>query len=290
MFIVWQDNSIAYFSNTYFYEYDNDLIDNEELDLSEEVKYPFQNINPTLQKEIKFLFNYHRDFDGKDFSFEYFVNKAVEDVLIGWRSCFEYFVNTCWEEKREEIIKVCIDYAETCLAFHRENCHFCDEFGDCTATSIWKYRIGHSAITLNLIKPNYANNILLKYQGITFKPTEKSLTPILKYNYVDKAVETLKDYFNEDNATLKKVLTNYTVPTEKLLFNGNGNLLGDFFKQLYDSGFIVGKKYELIAFIKSSFKYKHAGNIKEFTDKYLSKLIESNEITCKTPITNVKKW
>ena len=290
MLRVYLVNEILYFSNSYYTEFDNDLISKLQLDISEEVEFNFQNINLNIQSEIKFLFNYHPHFDGEDFSFEFLINKDLTDFLNGWEICFEHFVNTFWKDRREEIIKVCIDYAETCLYFHRQTCPFCEEFGDCSATSIWKTRISFSANLLDRINKGSADNILLKYENITIENANRSSKSILKSTCIDKVVETLKEYFHEDEQELRKVLTSNITPNQKLVFNSKATILCDFFKQLFNNKYTVGTKKDLKNFIYETFQYKKGKTISDFSPKYIENLLTSTEITCKGSITDVKKW
>ncbi len=293
MYIKEGKKSTAYrLDNTYMYEYDRPF-DSYELDLSEDVEYDFKDINRSIQNVIKSLFNFDENFDDLGFGFGHFkaTGKGIplDDTLNDWKECFIHFTQTLWQDQQDKVIRMCIDYAETCLAFHREYCDVCDKFGDCTATSIWKYRIYHTAQVYNSINPNGADNILLKYADIKVFDFQNTRKSILKADCIEKLIEVLTPYFDNNNE-LVAALTSVKEPKHKLLFNGSGNLLGNLFGQLYANGHVVGKKYELKDFIKSRFRYKNAGNIIEFKDKYLGKLIEGTENTCKVPITNVNEW
>lgn len=280
-----------YLSQIYLIECDNEYISDGWLNLSEVVIYPFEKINPVIQNEIKFLFNYHLDFDGEDLSFDYLCSKEVIGLLNNWGDNYKFFVNTLWKERQQEIMQVCIDYAETCLAFHRKYCPFCDgNHGDCSATYVWKARIVVAAELQNELYPNTANNIILKYQGVVSKnQRERIKTTIIRSSQINKVVKVLKDYF-DDEKQLQKILRSQECHNSKLVFNDKGNRLADFFKQLYDSNYIVGNKKSLKEFIRTNFCYINSGVTKDFGNKYLSKLIEGNEITCKNPIAKVDEW
>lgn len=99
----------------------------------------------------------------------------------------------------------------------------------------------------------------------------------------------LKPYLNKvDGDKLDGILKGQA--SGPITFNGQGIQLADAFRQLYEANLIVGyTKAVLQTWIKKQFNYIDKGNIKLFTDKYLSDIISSNTKICQSPILEIQK-
>jgi hypothetical protein len=149
---------------------------------------------------------------------------------------------------------------------------------------------------------------VLKYhrylsEQISGQPLSKSKTDILQTNNVVLAVkpkivsehlETIKQllfgYFNDsDQEELSTLLSSGEDALKPLVFNGNGNILADVFKQLIKTYNITGcNQIELEGWISRNFSYTWRGSIKPFTKKYLNGIISTNKDLCRRPIVDIK--
>ena len=74
----------------------------------------------------------------------------------------------------------------------------------------------------------------------------------------------------------------------KLFFLSEGNKLADFFWQLYENKLVFNcNKMQLEQWIALNFQYLERGIAKDFTLKYLNKIISTDRPTCKNPIVKI---
>lgn len=129
-------------------------------------------------------------------------------------------------------------------------------------------------------------------------PSDIQLTqPVIKYpSFTDGAADQffsiLKSYFDpKDHSKLSALLFGNTEPESPLIFKGNGNQLGDAFKQLFDDNLIVGcLQSDLEKWIAPKFLYlSQQGEPREFTEGYLNGIISTKTRPCKSPILKIEQ-
>lgn len=108
------------------------------------------------------------------------------------------------------------------------------------------------------------------------------IKPIFKAKSIDTIFEILENHFPKQESELKQVLQTGNVSKEKLLFNGSGKTLLDFFKELMKGQFLtiaVQKDFE--TWISKGFMFRYRNEWKPFNEKYASKIISGNERAAK---------
>jgi hypothetical protein len=100
----------------------------------------------------------------------------------------------------------------------------------------------------------------------------------------------LKDFFEpKRHNDLMVLLEDGKLNGTPLIFNDSGNRIADAFKQLINSDLCIGSnKKGLEKWIFSNFHYKHRGQEKQFTLRYLNDIISTNKDKCRKPLMNVK--
>ena len=104
------------------------------------------------------------------------------------------------------------------------------------------------------------------------------IKPKFKPEGLSRIFDILKIYFPDQEKELLTVLETGNIPSQKLLFNGNGVILLDLFKQLLKGQFIgIGTKNNFEIWISDSFEYLYRKTRKKFTPKYASKILSGYE-------------
>ena len=105
----------------------------------------------------------------------------------------------------------------------------------------------------------------------------------------DSFFEIVKSFFPAQlHDVLQSLLKANKRPKSKLLFKGNGNLLADALKQLFDAHLITGcSKSELQNWVMKHFQFQYRGDIKDFTARYLKDIISTDKDKCANPLINV---
>lgn len=114
--------------------------------------------------------------------------------------------------------------------------------------------------------------------------------PVLDTKVVQIVFDIIKGYFsNEHQRKLKQILKTGNNTSEKLLFNGNGNMLTDTFKKLIEHRFIKGcTKLDLINWIILNFNFTHRNKMKAFIYTTVEKTISRKNYHCKAPLIEIK--
>ncbi|MBQ4820578.1 hypothetical protein [Aquimarina sp. MMG016] len=120
------------------------------------------------------------------------------------------------------------------------------------------------------------------------KPREQGL-PIFEKSSIISLGDILKPYFSEkDFYYLETLLETASPLPNKIFFLSEGNKLADVFWQLYENKLVFNcNKMQLEQWIASNFQYLERGNAKDFTLKYLNKIISTDHQTCKNPILGI---
>jgi len=105
--------------------------------------------------------------------------------------------------------------------------------------------------------------------------------PVIKPVFKPEAIETIYDilkvYFPSQNEELKQVLDTGIVPQQKLIFQGSGKTLLDFFKQLMKGQFLtIAVQEDFLIWLSNSFEYLHRRQPNDFSKKYASTIISGN--------------
>lgn len=124
--------------------------------------------------------------------------------------------------------------------------------------------------------------------GSFTKPREQGL-PIFESSSISSLCNLLKPYFSEQDFYYLENLFEIAVQVpRKLFFLSEGNKLADVFWQLYENKLVFNcNKMQLEKWIASNFQYLERGNVKDFTLKYLNKIISTDHQTCKNPILEI---
>ncbi len=141
-----------------------------------------------------------------------------------------------------------------------------------------------------VVQPNA--NLVSLYEdhglGSFSKPREQGL-PIFESSSISSLCNLLKPYFSEEDFYYLENLfeTAVQVP-RKLFFLSEGNKLADVFWQLYENKLVFNcNKMQLEQWIALNFQYLERGNAKDFTLKYLNKIISTDHQKCKNPIVDI---
>ena len=122
-----------------------------------------------------------------------------------------------------------------------------------------------------------------------FKENRQIGLPVFKPSVISSLTALLEPYFSEqDFAGLKILFVTAQGGKAKLVFLSEGNKLADLFWQLYQHKLIFNcNKTQLEKWIASHFRYTERGNEKNFTLKYLNKIISTDHQSCKNPIARI---
>jgi hypothetical protein len=103
-------------------------------------------------------------------------------------------------------------------------------------------------------------------------------------------LKIMKSYFSEEDYTqLSALINNNAVPTNRLIFKGNGNQLADAFKQLIEANLITGcKKTDLEKWVAKNFLYGTEETPKEYTEGWVGAIISEDTKPCKSPIIEIR--
>ena len=125
----------------------------------------------------------------------------------------------------------------------------------------------------------------------SFAETRDFGIPIFKPEIIDSLFSILKDYFSEkDQLFLETLLLTGKGGPDKLLFLSKGNQLADVFWQLAENQLVINcSKAQLEAWIAQNFQYTDRRASKDFTLKYLGKIISTPHQTCQNPIIQLYK-
>lgn len=117
-------------------------------------------------------------------------------------------------------------------------------------------------------------------------------SPMFAEGIAQQFYSIFKSYFaQEEHLLLSNLLFEGEVPSQHLIFRGNGNQLADAFRQLFEANMIVGcQKTDLESWIAPKFLYiSKKGDTSEFTEGYLNGLISTNSRPCKSPILKIEQ-
>lgn len=116
----------------------------------------------------------------------------------------------------------------------------------------------------------------LDYKTETDSP-KSEIKPIFKPEAIETIFDILKVYFPSQNKELKQVLVTGIVPQQKLIFQGSGKTLLDFFKQLMKGQFLtIAVQEDLLIWLSNSFEYLHRRQPNDISKKYASTIISGN--------------
>ncbi|WP_027392488.1 hypothetical protein [Aquimarina latercula] len=123
-----------------------------------------------------------------------------------------------------------------------------------------------------------------------FKENRKKGTPVFKPSIISSLCNIIELYFSEQDFSYVGLLleTAQNVP-KKVVFLSEGNKLADIFWQLYENKLVFNcNKMQLEQWIVANFQYLDRSNAKDFTLKYLNKIISTDHQMCKNPILSIK--
>lgn len=126
--------------------------------------------------------------------------------------------------------------------------------------------------------------------GSFAKPREQGL-PIFENSCILSLCNLLKPYFSEQHFYYLETLLETAGPLpNKIFFLSEGNKLADIFWQLYENKLVFNcNKMQLEQWIAANFQYLDRSDAKDFTLKYLNKIISTDHQMCKNPILSIKK-
>jgi hypothetical protein len=148
----------------------------------------------------------------------------------------------------------------------------------------WKDKSSTYSITKPIV--DYLNILI---NGHSNEPLKKSevrrhtiTNPVFKSDFIDEINNILKIHFHNQNEGLLELLKSGDTKNEKLIFNGSGKTLLDFFKQLLKGQFLsISRQSDFELWLSNNFEFTYKGLIKTFTPKYASKIISGNERAAK---------
>lgn len=111
------------------------------------------------------------------------------------------------------------------------------------------------------------------------RKAKQRTNPQFKKEAIPTILKLLEIWFEEGHfKQLEKLLISGVLPTEKLLFLGNGKTLFDFFKQLMLGQFLnIAVQEDLEYWISNRFEYWKRSKNNEIKPKYASSIISGNE-------------
>jgi len=111
---------------------------------------------------------------------------------------------------------------------------------------------------------------------------KSEIKPVFKPEAIDTIFEILKVYFPSQNEELKQVLETGIQPLQKLIFQGSGKTLLDFFKQLMKGQYLtIAVQDDFLTWLSISFEYLHLRQPNEISKKYASTIISGNSRAAK---------
>lgn len=122
-----------------------------------------------------------------------------------------------------------------------------------------------------------------------FKEYRQRGLPTFKPSVISSLTTLLKPYFSEqDFVRLQVLLATAQGLNAKIIFLSEGNRLADLFWQLYQQKLVFNcNKAQLEKWIASHFKYTERGSERDYTLKYLNKIISTDHQICKNPIIRI---
>ena len=107
--------------------------------------------------------------------------------------------------------------------------------------------------------------------------------PQFKKEAIPIILEILKIHFEKEQLDqLEELIKTEILPSEKLLFRGNGKTLLDFFKQLWVGQFLsIVQQKDLETWISDRFEYYSRNERKKITSKYANAIISCNDRAAK---------
>ena len=122
-----------------------------------------------------------------------------------------------------------------------------------------------------------------------FKENRQIGLPVFKPSVISSLTALLEPYFSEqDISDLETLFATAQGGNHKLVFLSEGNKLADLFWQLYQQKMVFNcNKSQLEKWIASHFKYTERKSEKDFTLKYLNKIISTDHQSCKNPIARI---